>query len=431
MKVKLQKKENNISRLSASSKVLEKELLSSLVSNRLVDVAEINEKITAEDFAFYPKHFEAWVESKVQDEHLGVVFAKYDIKISDILGSPSTRPLFKIIDDLKRTHRALVLCEYLVSSSKEVDENKVNEEIEKIYQNVFKMTDESKEEDTQVIVLSEEYEKNQKEIIEKKTKYIGIPTEFEKIDGVIDGIRKGHFWIIGGYTNVGKSSFSLNILLNVLRQGKRVVFYSLEMSSTDIISRLLGLMTQQSGVDILKGKGDGSEKKAMEELKSFDLNIVNNKRELDSITFSMIKFNMKKPVDVFFVDYIQQIIDTKSKSEYEMTTRVASEFQALAIKIKCPIIAVSQISNESARTPKSIVIGMKGSGALAAAADFIIEIVTKEDTPDIHKEKAMKGEPISVRLIVKKNRHGAVGYVDLEFNGKTGRFFSLMQDFLQ
>lgn len=256
--------------------------------------------------------------------------------------------------------------------------------------------------------------------------YIGIPTGYEKIDKAIDGIRPSHLWIVGAYTGVGKTFAALNIVASLINQGKRVVFYSLEMTKIEIIERLLGIMTEQNGATILKNFPHDREKvdEALKKIAASQFVVYENEfRDISEIRFSMMGENIKKPVDVFFVDYLQ-LVDVKgARSEYERGTQASYEFQAAAKRVKVPIILLSQINNDSARSEESAVMGFKGTGAIATIANFAIELRLSEDDKEAYRAKQERGDPICINWVIKKNRHGRTGKVGMLFDGKTGRFY--------
>jgi hypothetical protein len=64
----------------------------------------------------------------------------------------------------------------------------------------------------------------------------------------------------------------------------------------------------------------------------------------------------------------------------------------------------------------------KGSGSIASAADFAIEIVRSGEDKSKWLADLQKGEPVDMKWLIRKNRHGRVGYIDMRFNGRTGIF---------
>lgn len=263
---------------------------------------------------------------------------------------------------------------------------------------------------------------------------IGISTGYKKLDAVIDGFRKGHFWVLGGYTSAGKTFASLNLVAHLIRQKKRVVFYSLEMTEVDIISRLAGILTKQNTKVIIRGEQEIEIKEAIELIKESDFEIVTTAREISDIQFSMFEKEARNHVDLFVVDFIQLVHVKGSKSDYEKTTITAHKLQDLAKMLSTTILALSQISNESAKLQSEDVSGFKGSGDIEAAADLALKLKhghesTKDYKQSLYNVNKEKGkiklqELPKVMWGIHKNRHGESGTIDMRFNGYTGEFLT-------
>jgi len=273
-----------------------------------------------------------------------------------------------------------------------------------------------------------EFDRRTEEYQDKKAKGIdllGISCGYSKLDKIIDGLRKGHLWIIGGYTNLGKTSMALNIVANLIKQGKRVVYYSLEMTAVDTISRLLGIMCEENGLSIIKGYSKDKDKVLEYKQKIIDSGFLvkTGISELSEIMMSMYEENIINPVDVFVVDYIQNIKVKGAKSEYETITTSSLELQLNAQRLDIPVIALSQISNDGAKNKDSqMVMSFKGSGAIGSSADLAIEIKLGENSNEERIKKMQNGEKVMMKWVIEKNRHGTVGFIDVEFDGKTGIF---------
>ncbi len=283
-------------------------------------------------------------------------------------------------------------------------------------------------ENPNISFIVEEFRKQQKIYADKFKnggKLIGTSTGFEKLDSLIDGLRPEHLWIIGGYTNMGKTFAALNIVADLILQGKRVSLYSLEMSQLDIVARLLGILTKQNGASILKSfpHDTTAVENAFVEMIESQLAIHTQVSDLREIRIAMLNEHKENPVDLFVVDFLQIVTVKDSKSEYETTTAVAVQLQQQAKLLKVPIIALSQISNDGARNPEQDVMTFKGSGAIAAAADLAIEITKyKGESKEDWLRKIKSGEPVNMTWYIRKNRHGRLGALDMEFDGRTGIF---------
>jgi len=252
---------------------------------------------------------------------------------------------------------------------------------------------------------------------------IGITTGYDKLDGIIDGFRPEHLWVLGGYTNTGKTAASLNFVSNLVKNQKRVLYFSLEMSKTDIIARLFGIMTNQSGLTILKGYQHDSDivLEASKLLIASNLSIFNEVAQLDQMEALITQECSKSEVTLVVIDFLQLVKVKNVTSIYDRVTEAIQTFQTLAKKTKVTFLVLSQVSNEAAKGGSEI-MAFKGSGDIAAAADLAIEIKNGEATTDELKEKLSEGKMVNMMWDIRKNRHGRIGSIDMQFNGKTGVF---------
>jgi len=413
--------------LKIKSKIFEIELISRIrIKQNFISKAMT--LINKNDFQYYGKHFEIIVDCFRNDKNEFIEFKNAGINFDFLNNSNlSFRDIEPICKDLKDVSNAIKLWTILQKGVEELPSENVREYISGIQRDIISniRNEEGSKNDIQSVL--KEFEERKQEYQEKKAngfELLGISTGYKKLDDVIDGLRKGHFWIIGGYTSMGKTATSLNIVSNLIKQGKRVVFYSLEMSSVDILSRLLGTMSNDNGLSIIKGYQ--KDKKIVEEntqkIINSNLSIHTGMSELSEILFSMYEENITNPVDLFVVDFIQIMTIKGSRSEYETITNCALELQQCAKRLATPIMTLSQISNDGARTGDNVVMSFKGSGAIASSADLAIEIGIGEESIKDWKDKINSGSPVKMKWSIRKNRHGRVGMIEMSFDGKTGIF---------
>lgn len=406
--------------------LLEKEILSSLLFGEQ-NIPNALQIVSVDDFVKYRAHaeiiFSGWKEGK----NLVTEFALKGVRISEIQDdSYSIRPIEKACRELKQLSIRTALTRIFGEAHKSVPESNIDTFVGEIQQRLIRAIETGRVEDSSIDKVIEEFVEYQNVFEEKKktgNKLLGLSTGYDKLDEVIDGLRPEHLWIIGGYTNLGKTYASLNILTHLLKQGKRTVFYSLEMSRVDIISRILGIITGINGSSIAKGFADkDTVTKSLELIRESNLGIHNTKTELSQILLSMYEESIKNKPELFVVDFLQLVTVKGTKSEYEAVTQAILELQQAAKRFKIPIIVLSQVSNDGARAGDQQVMGFKGSGAIASAADLAIELVSGEDSIKELREKMNNGEPVLIKWHVKKNRHGRVGSMTMEFTGRTGIF---------
>ena len=258
---------------------------------------------------------------------------------------------------------------------------------------------------------------------------IGIPTGYDFLDKKIDGFIKNEMWVVSAVTSAGKSFFALNLMHQLLKQGKRVVFFSLEMSNRQIVNRLIALETglpislvEKSGISdewyqkYLQGKNA---------LSQYDFELYDECYDINDIRVSMNAEHAKKKVDVFFVDYIQNISFTKPMDEYQLITYVNSKLRAMNSKLGTTLVAVSQISNDDAKHGKILSIQGKGSGSIKSASDVFIYL--KYDTAS--EEELLgyyaTGDDIPISVIISKNRQGLIGSKPMKRIQSTGKIYEI------
>jgi len=416
----------NIQNLSIQTRALEKDLVAQIF-NDLSKVPKVMARLSENDLMYYQRLFQVVVDCYKNNLDPLIEITVKKIEIGDLLLGWTGRDVEYICRDIKSLNNFRKTYSVLESSLKKIEDKPLDEFISNLQRDLVASNASQGFESSSADSVIAEYRELQKFYIDKFKSgqgMIGISTGYSKLDEIIDGLRHGHLWVIGGYTNMGKTACSLNIAASVVNQGKRVVYYSLEMSKTDILSRLLGIMTEQSGLSILKGfkHNEQAVQQAMSKLSSSGSSFYNEKTELAVIESSMLEENLNKPVDLFVVDFLQLITLKGGKSEYETVSTAILELQQTAKKLNVPIMVLSQVSNEGARYNNEVVMSFKGSGSIAAAADLAIEINIGETDKELWKIKMHQGEPVKMLWNVRKNRHGKVGSLKMLFDGRTGIF---------
>ncbi len=422
----------------------EKALLGAVMikKNGLLDVADV----VTPDMFYVEKHrmiYSAMLQLQKKHEPVDIVSLSTELRLtnsleeiggvtylSDILGgvplSTNAEYYAKTIVDKYKLRNLAKAGEEIVELGF-TDTSDSDKTIEIATSKLLNMSGDTSREETDIRSIISEFDNTQDEFKSKQfgeNKLIGISCGISKIDSAIDGLRPGHFWSIAGYTSSGKTQLLLNIL-NHLIETTPVTFFSLEMSKADIISRLLGIETGVGMTKIMRHEFHDTTEvdkftKARERLIKSNLKIYSKTNTLDGIILAMTRDILRNKTKVFAIDYIQ-LVRSKGKSEYEQITEASQRLQTFARETGCTIIVLSQVSNEHAKDQNQEVHGTKGGGSLPASVDLAIELFN-EDKKEERDEKASKGEALSVKAIIKKNRHGRCGYVKLDFTPWNGQF---------
>lgn len=229
----------------------------------------------------------------------------------------------------------------------------------------------------------------------------GWSTGFTCIDEWIGGAVPGHIWVLGGYSNVGKSMMACALANGLADHGARVAVVSLEMSNAQMAVRLLAGRVGAAAAfryQVKPGRPPATwtaderaavaaARLAIEER----IHVYQAVRTLEGVQ----SVARRGEYDVVIVDYGQLMEFQGARSEYEGNTTAARGLQSLAKRAPCTVIALSQVSQEHQRLGKDdAVFGFKGSGAWAEVADLGLMLTRDKATPEI------------LDLAAVKNRHG-------------------------
>ena len=227
----------------------------------------------------------------------------------------------------------------------------------------------------------------------------GLP----ELDEVMDfWIVKGRVMRINAYSNTGKSKLAYFFCANLLKQGKDVLFFNLEVQR-DIVLKNIGACYTGTHIKDVKTENIGD---YLDQFSSLPLTIVDDKWTWDDIA----AYAEKRKPDVMFIDFIQNI-EIEWGSMYEQSAKLAKKIQKFAINHNVAIIDVSQISNEWARNYTfGWVIPSKGGWEFVASADIALVL-----TPDNTDRRILN-------LYVAKNKYGEKCAFDMVVDFRLNRF---------
>lgn len=269
--------------------------------------------------------------------------------------------------------------------------------------------------------------------IENTTKFgwKGIKTGWEAVDMATGGLIPTHVWVLGAYTGTGKTFWLLQLALNVLKQGKRVLIVSTEMDRKMNILRMLGNISGISSLNIMRGYMDDYQleqlEKAKEELRSYSgqLFIVDNVYTAHEIRLKAKKIKLEQGgLDVVIVDFIQNL--QGAENIYENMSQASIDLQEMAQSLQVCMVIASQVSQSSASWGgNSEVIEYKGAGEIAAIADVGLwlrkipeKVAGKTGLADF---RTGDGGVVTHRwLYLRKVRHGEPGKVTLRMDFPAG-----------
>ncbi len=247
---------------------------------------------------------------------------------------------------------------------------------------------------------------------------VSTPIRFSPtVQRISGGLSAGHFWVIGGFSSVGKSAVACNIAFDALAaRSKSVAIFSTEMTSEDYMVRMLSLASgvpQRTIKDrvILPFNDVDKLKRVSAKLAAMPFRIDDTSNDLKNIVSKAKRLKETVGLDVMLVDFIQNVNVTGD--EFSDARATALQLQQLAKDLECNIVAFSQVSNEMAKRDADggdkNYYSFKGHGAIRDAADLAIML----------RRDRLAQSPL-LNMTVVKNRHGELADIYCQMELTTG-----------
>lgn len=227
----------------------------------------------------------------------------------------------------------------------------------------------------------------------------------------------GAMIVVAGRPGMGKTSFCLNVAARVSHQCP-VLFFSMEMSTAEIVHRLAGIVDKVPLQDLIEGKESAK-------AKARDGNARNLKLIIDdsaALTLSVMKSRIrnaiaKYKIGLVVIDYLQKMKSDAQKSKYEEITSIAEGIKDIAKQLAIPIITACQLNRnvEGTKDNEPTMRDLRGSGSIEENAD----VVMFPWRPAVYK-KSLNHEDATV--FVAKNRNGKIGDAHLRWQSEHCRF---------
>ncbi|HLW33661.1 MAG TPA: replicative DNA helicase [Aequorivita sp.] len=276
------------------------------------------------------------------------------------------------------------------------------------------------------------------EEIANKEGLSGVPSGFPKIDQLTSGWQPSDLIIIAARPGMGKTALTLSMARNIaVEHNMPVAFFSLEMSSVQLITRLISSETHLNSEKLRTGN---LEKHEWEQLNVKVKNLEKAPLFIDD-TPSLSIFDLRAKarrlssqhgIKLIIVDYLQLMTaggSQKSGNREQEISSISRNLKALAKELNIPVIALSQLSRAvetRGGSKRPLLSDLRESGAIEQDADIVSFIYRPEYykidewDDDDHTPTAGQAE-----FIVAKHRNGGLDEIRLKFIGSLGKFESL------
>ena len=277
---------------------------------------------------------------------------------------------------------------------------------------------------------------------------VGVPTGLRDLDDKLGGLHQSDLIIIAGRPSMGKTSLATNIAFNAAQKlqesGKRssIAFFSLEMSSEQLSTRIISEQARISSNDIRRGRiSDDQFDKFLETSKNIsELPLYID--ETPAITIAALSNRARRikrlfGLDMIIVDYIQLMRGTTFNKDgrVQEISQITQGLKAIAKELAVPVVALSQLSRqvEQRDDNKPLLSDLRESGSIEQDADVVMFVYReayylsrKEPRAATveHAEWQAKMNEVAhlAQLIIGKQRHGPIGNITLEFEERFTKF---------
>ncbi len=252
---------------------------------------------------------------------------------------------------------------------------------------------------------------------------VGLTTGLKDLDGRLMGLKPGTFVVVAGRPSMGKSAFAQTLASHTAAEGGTVALFSLEMSRSEVLTRLLSMVGEVDSARIRSGVANNQ--KLWDRLLDAGGRIHDWKLYLDDspeptvteIRAKCRRLRQDEGLDLVIVDYLQLMPSTRGSSRnpenrQQEIAEVSRSLKGLARELELPVIGVSQLNRavELRKDKRPMLSDLRESGAIEQDADVVLFLYREE-----YYDKDNKDVENIAEVIIAKHRSGPVGKVTTTF----------------
>jgi replicative DNA helicase len=248
----------------------------------------------------------------------------------------------------------------------------------------------------------------------------GVRTGYTKLDKLLSGMQPGTLNIVGARPAMGKSAFALGMAVSAARTTNQpVMFFSLEMSGTELTQRILSAEAQVDSERLRSGRLQEADwTKITHAMNRLVIPLYID--DTPQITVMQIRQKLRRvavadgPPAMVVIDYLQLMGGGNQESRQLEVAEISRGLKMLSREFKIPVVALSQLSRgiEQRQDRRPVMSDLRESGALEQDADVIMFLYREEAA----NPEAKSNDKGFADVIVSKHRSGPTGDVRLLFN---------------
>ncbi len=262
----------------------------------------------------------------------------------------------------------------------------------------------------------------------------GIKSGLGDLDRTLGGFHKSDLIILAARPSVGKTSLALNIAENAAKQMKTVAFFSLEMSSSQLVQRIV---SGDAAIDASRIRtGSISENDWASLTNSFSrLNtmplFIDDTSSIDivSIRARCQRLAGEHAIDLVIIDYLQLMGGDRRENRVQEVSEISRGLKSIARDLDVPVIALSQLSraSESRDTKEPRLSDLRESGSIEQDADVVLMLWRENERTE--ESRSTDGEVVNLKIA--KHRNGPTGEYPLWFKKSQTRFVGMVKESVQ
>lgn len=266
------------------------------------------------------------------------------------------------------------------------------------------------------------------EVFRTKKPATGLMTHYRNLDRMTNGFMPGQMIIIAARPGCGKTSYAMSIATNIAKYSpeKVVAAFNLEMSSQELVQRILVSLTGIDNATMIKGEETQEElqrlfeaQRQLSESKLFIDDTASQTAEEIMSKCRRLKAKQKR-LDLVIIDYLQLMSPSKNRdgNRQQEVADTSRFIKMMAKELKVPVIVLSQMSRdiEKREDKTPMLADLRESGSIEQDADMVFFLNNADGENEDTVEKK------NVSLIIAKHRNGATGTIYYVFDKKHMRF---------
>ncbi len=261
------------------------------------------------------------------------------------------------------------------------------------------------------------------ELVDRHT----ISTGYPSFDAKLGGFKRGDLIIVAARPSMWKTAMALNFAQNIAKKWRNVAIFSLEMSKEQLTDRLIAAAMAVDSWKLQKWKLSEDEFSrmwdALESLSRSKIYLDDSPAGewLLSIKSKARRLKMESWLDLIIIDYLQLMSSGNSMNRVQEVSDISRWLKSLARELDVPVVALSQLSRwvEARPDKRPLMSDLRESGSIEQDAD-IIAMLYRDDYYNEFSES-----PGITNVMIRKNRNGPTGQVDLKFEKSQQKFYEL------